>query len=134
MSFSVVQSSWPTVWASTNMKSQSGSVSNEVQKSTVAPPAGTLIVCLSRLKETSAICEYAYALPVCGSKGPPGRSYLAATALVNCGYVDAGRIPLVEMNEFALFWFAALSAPLNENVIGASGDPTPSASNTSPSS
>src|SRR5690349_11285039 len=109
------------------MKSQSGSVSYDVQKSTVAPPAGTLIVCLSRLYDTSAICEYAYPPPVCGSNGPPGRSYLAATSLVNCGYVAAGRIPLVVMNEFALFWLAALSAPLNENVIGASGDPTPNA-------
>ena len=46
---SVVQSSWPTVCASTNVKSQSGSVSREIQNERLAPPAGTLIVRVRRL-------------------------------------------------------------------------------------
>ena len=46
---SVVQSSEPTGWASTNMKSQSGSVARVTQKDSCEPPAGTLIVRDSRL-------------------------------------------------------------------------------------
>jgi hypothetical protein len=53
----VVQLSCPTVWASTNTWSQLASVSYEVQKDIVAPPAGTLIVCASRLYVMSAIWE-----------------------------------------------------------------------------
>ena len=59
--------------------------------------------------ETSAMCEYTYWLPVCGSNGPPGRSYFAAGQLLNCGYVRGGRIPLVVMNELATSWLSALS-------------------------
>ena len=46
---SVVQSFWPTVWASTNVKSQSGSVSREIQNERLPPPAGTVIVRVRRL-------------------------------------------------------------------------------------
>ncbi len=57
-SASVVQSSWPTVWASTIAKSQSASVLYEAQKDIVAPPAGTVIVRVRRLYDWSPICEY----------------------------------------------------------------------------
>ena len=57
----------------------------DVQNERLPPPAGTVIVRESRLYETSAICEYTYWLPVCGSNGPPGRSYFAAGQLLNCG-------------------------------------------------
>ena len=46
---SVVQLSCPTVWASTNMKSQWSSVLNEVQNESVPPPAGTVTVRVRRL-------------------------------------------------------------------------------------
>ena len=51
---SVVQSSCPTVWASTNTKSQLGSVSRVTQNDSCAPPAGTLIVRASRLYDEVA--------------------------------------------------------------------------------
>ena len=38
--------------------SQSSSVSYDVQNDTLAPPAGTVIVLVSRLYDTSLICEY----------------------------------------------------------------------------
>jgi hypothetical protein len=84
------------------------------------------------LNDWSAICEYAYLEPVWGSKGPLGRSYFAATQLSNCGYVAFGRIPLVAMNELALPWFCALSAPLNDQLRPFSGVSVPNASKMSP--
>jgi hypothetical protein len=54
---SVVQSSWPTVCASTNMKSHVGSVSRCTQNDSSAPPAGTLMVRASRLYDGLAACE-----------------------------------------------------------------------------
>ncbi len=49
MSGSVVQSSSPTVCASTKVKSQFCSVSRVIQNDSVAPPAGTAMVCVRRL-------------------------------------------------------------------------------------
>ena len=63
---SVVQSSWPTVCASTNTKSQFGSVSRVIQNERVAPPAGTEIVRASRLYDVSPFCEMANCVPVRG--------------------------------------------------------------------
>ena len=54
---SVVQSSPPGVRASTNRKSQSCSVSYEVQNVRSPPPAGTAISRVRRLYATSEICE-----------------------------------------------------------------------------
>ena len=54
---SVVQSLPPAVLASTARKSQSGSVSYDVQNVRSPPPAGTAISRVSRLYVTSAICE-----------------------------------------------------------------------------
>ncbi len=51
---SVVQSSAPTVWASTNRKSQCSSVSRVTWNDRLAPPEGTAIVRMRRLYEESA--------------------------------------------------------------------------------
>jgi hypothetical protein len=71
---SVVQTSVPTWRASTNRKSQSASVLYDVQNVRAPPPPGTVTVRDRLLNDTSAIWEYAYESPVCGSNGPPGRS------------------------------------------------------------
>lgn len=73
VSGSVVQSSSPTVCASTNMKSQSGSVSRVTQNDRVAPSAGTLMVRDSRLYDGLAACDRANCSPVRGC-GPTNRS------------------------------------------------------------
>ena len=55
---------------------------------------------------------------MCGSNGPPGRTYFADAQLVNSGYVDAGRIPLVAMNDALSSWLLALGPPnAHESVL-----------------
>ena len=69
---------------------------------------------------------------MCGSNGPPGRAYFADAVLVNCGYVDAGRIPLVAMNDALWSWLPALDPPPNDHVRPVNGLPLPRTSKVLP--
>ena len=61
---------------------------------------------------------------MCGSNGPPGRSYFAEAQLLNSGYSDAGRIPLVAMNDALWSWLLALGPP-NDHASDSNGLATP---------
>jgi hypothetical protein len=63
-------------------------------------------------------------VPVCGSNGPPGRTYFAATQLSNCGNCAFGRIPLVAMNDAEASWLFAPGAP-NDQLSELNGLSTP---------
>src|SRR5512132_2340080 len=81
----VTQSSWPGVCASTNTKSQSGSVSCDM-KNDRSVPSSTVNVFMSRWYRTSARCEYTYCTPLCGSYGPASPvTHSPGAVLVNCG-------------------------------------------------
>ena len=95
----VVQSSWPTVCASTTRKSQSGSVSYDVLNSSlplVLPVKSTVLA--SRLYVASPVWENMYELPSGGSNAG-GRSNLIAWLLSNCGYSSGLRIEDVVSSE-----------------------------------
>ena len=72
--------------ASTNTKSQSGSVLNEVQNDRlplVAPRRSTVRV--RRLYAWLRFCEVMYHDPVCGSNGASPVTQSAASSDANCG-------------------------------------------------
>ena len=54
---------------------------------------------------------------MCGSNGPPGRTYLEDAQLSNCGYVTLGRIPLVAMNDALWSWLFALLPPKDHDRL-----------------
>src|SRR5689334_11339012 len=90
------------------------------------------MVRVSRLNETSAICEYRYLLPVCGSNGPPGLSQRADGSLANCGYSAGGSTPLVVTNDELLSWLFAPPGPLRPQESPSNGLPMPSRPNVLP--
>src|SRR5690349_12014679 len=99
---SVVQASVPTTCASTNMKSQPASVSNDVwnlSRAAVAAVRSTVLV--SRLYDTSACPLHRYQSPSYGSYGaaPGSCQSIGAFELPNCGYLSFGRKLEVARNE-----------------------------------